>query len=198
MTKKIKKGYKASNNGVCRDITYVVGRTYTKRKLPIMCKYGYHYCEEIDDIFEYYVYADENTKIFEIEDLGRSCKSGTKSVTNKIKIIREIPVSEYNDLFERTKFDERGNMLMRTYRNGSWCKIIYDENGRVIRKEDSAGWWKVYEHTPEGYMSKCVDSFGWWDTYEYTTNGRITSHLCGKNSLIDPIKSCTICCVSQT
>ena len=64
------KGYKATYNMKCLDLTYEVDKTYNISNINI-CNHGLHYCKEMKDVLEYYDY--NNTFILlEIEDLG-SC-----------------------------------------------------------------------------------------------------------------------------
>ena len=152
MGDKIKRGYKASDDGVCRDMTYEVGETYEKTHNPVMCGYGFHYCEIIDDVFSYYEYQKGVTKIFEIEDLGETITNVDKSVTNKIRIVREIPFEEYNTLFKRHKFDEKKNLVYREH-CGTLNRIstfTYDQKDRLIKKEDSTGYWQTYQYDENG------------------------------------------------
>ena len=172
MEDKIKKtGYKASYNGVCRDQLYEVGKTYTKSEPPIICVCGFHYCTNIDDVFTYYPYKKGITKIFEIEDLGEGYTECDKSVTNAIKIIREIPVSEYNDLFERYKFDVDGNKIRRKYLDGSWEAWEYDARGNMTRRNDSTGYWITYEYDSNGRRTRSENSAGYLETSEYDSGG---------------------------
>ena len=103
------KAYKATYNMKCRDFTYEVGKTYTFHGGLLMCKQGFHFCKKIDDVLEYYTVKQE-LKILEIECEEIEC-NGNKSLTNKLKVLRVIPVSEWNDLFENYQFDENGNKI---------------------------------------------------------------------------------------
>ena len=171
MTKKIKKGYKASNNGVCLDMTYEVGHTYRKHSKPILCEFGFHYCKKIDDVFEYYPYQKGVTKIFEIEDLGETLTEDDKSVTNKIRIVREIPFEEYENLFKYYTFDENRNQIRRDYPDGAWETLEYDANGSKIRYEDSNGELETYEYDTKGNKIRYENSEGGWVTWKYDSTG---------------------------
>ena len=168
--KKGRKGYKASNDGVCRNITYEVGHTYRKHSKPIMCKFGYHYCENPDDVFEYYDYRKGVTKIFEIEDLGATCRGYDKCVTNKIKIVREIPFEEWSQLMTRILFDSNRNQIQTIKRSGSWVKHHYDSQDRLILCEDEKGYWRGWKYSENGDIRR--NGFGFGKTeYENWKNG---------------------------
>ena len=86
------KGYKAFNKDLtCRDFQYEIGKTYEMDKKPIICKKGFHFCQNISDCYEYYEMTDY-TRICEVEALGDivSAKDNSKYCTNKIKIVAEI------------------------------------------------------------------------------------------------------------
>lgn len=112
------KGYKAFNSDLsCRDFQYEIGKTYTLEEEPIICKHGFHFCDNIIDCFNYYPF-DGKTRIAEVESLGIVIKHYKKNVTSKIRIIREIPP---NEQFELLEFDKE------------LCQIFFKINA-IIRK----------------------------------------------------------------
>jgi len=98
------KGYKVFlNDWTCNGFQYEVGKTYELEGEIEICSRGFHFCENLKECFNYYDCVPWN-KIAEVEALGEIKKSAddSKCVTNKIKIIREIP-------FEDLKGIMRGN-----------------------------------------------------------------------------------------
>ena len=96
------KGYKVFDPGWICDpagtpFQYAVGETYEMEEVPIVCERGFHFCERAVDCFNYYGFDPKN-KVAEIEALGDIDSDGSKSCTNKIHIIREIPWREILDL----------------------------------------------------------------------------------------------------
>ena len=96
------KGYKVFGPGWICDpagtpFQYAVGETYEMEEVPIVCERGFHFCERAVDCFNYYDFDPKN-KVAEIEALGDIDSDGSKSCTNKIHIIREIPWKEILDL----------------------------------------------------------------------------------------------------
>lgn len=95
------KGYKAFDaDWTCRGFQYEIGKTY---ELPEgeeleICESGFHFCKNPIDVFGYYPYVYEGTKLAEIEALGDIQCEGTKYVTNKIKIVREFTPEELKEL----------------------------------------------------------------------------------------------------
>ena len=88
------KGYKVFNpDWTCRGFQYEVGKTYEHNGPISICGRGFHFCRNAADCFSYYPF-NPNNKVAEVIAHGLVESDGTKSVTNKIEIVREIPWSE--------------------------------------------------------------------------------------------------------
>ena len=88
------KGYKVFNSDwTCRGFQYEVGKIFEENVEPSCCDRGFHFCEKASDCFSYYSFNSEN-KVAEIIALGDVDSDETKSCTNKIQIVREIPWDE--------------------------------------------------------------------------------------------------------
>ena len=92
------KGFKVFNpdwtcNPNGKPFQYAVGGTYEEDVIPMVCDRGFHFCEKAADCFNYYQFNPEN-KVAEVLALGEVDTDGTKSCTNKIQIVREIPWAE--------------------------------------------------------------------------------------------------------
>ena len=111
--KTIIKGYKVFNpDWTCRGFQYEVGKTFKHAGNIKMCGEGFHFCQKASDCFNYYRFDNRN-KVAEVEAIGLVETSGNKSVTDEIKIVREIQwqelltiVNEGNDC---TGFCNTGN-----------------------------------------------------------------------------------------
>ena len=161
MKTKIKIGYKASRNGICRGFKYEVGKTYQTSSNVKLCYCGFHYCEKLDNVFHYYPYKKNKTLIFEIEDLGTGETDGIKSVTNKIRIVREIPVSEWNSLVCYSKFDEHENLIeVRGTDDLFWAKYKYDTKDRLIERTYNDGAWRRSTYDDDNKIVKYNSSDG--------------------------------------
>ena len=91
---KIIKGYKVFNpDWTCRGFQYKVGETFTHNGNIEMCGRGFHFCRKASDCFNYYNF-NSNNKVAEVEAVGLVETQGDKSVTDKIKIVREIEWQE--------------------------------------------------------------------------------------------------------
>ena len=88
------KGYKVFNHDwTCRGFHYKVGETFVHNGNIEMCGAGFHFCQKASDCFSYYKF-DSNNKVAEVEAIGDVETRDNKSVTDKIRIIREIPWQE--------------------------------------------------------------------------------------------------------
>ena len=88
------KGYKAfENDWTCRGFQYEVGQTYEMDVDIEVCERGFHFCENLADCFDFYPF-NEDTRIAEVQADGNVKTDGTKSVTDKITIIRELTWDE--------------------------------------------------------------------------------------------------------
>lgn len=92
------KGYKVFNSDwTCRGFQYEVGKTYEHSSDIEPCNKGFHFCEKVIDCFNYYSFDSDN-KVAEIEAIGKVKTEENKSVTDKIKIVREITWYELLDM----------------------------------------------------------------------------------------------------
>lgn len=99
------KGYKVFNpDWTCRGFQYEVGKTYKHEGNIMMCGAGFHFCQKISDCFYYYSF-DINNKVAEVEAIGFTITRDDKSVTNEIKIIRELTWHEVLDLANTGRFN---------------------------------------------------------------------------------------------
>ena len=111
------KGYKVFNpDFTCLGFQYEVGKTY-KHDGPIeICRSGFHFCREVADCFNYYDFDPKN-KVAEIEATGLVESNSDKSVTDEIKIVREIPWEEMLAIANQG----RGNTGLRNTGNCNTC-----------------------------------------------------------------------------
>jgi hypothetical protein len=94
MKKNTTKGYKCFNKDfTCNNFKFKVGKTY-KHDGPVeLCKSGFHFCKEPNNVFNYYTFTSDN-HVCEIEAIGEVLGEGDKSVCGTIKIIRELSWDE--------------------------------------------------------------------------------------------------------
>ena len=88
------KGFKVFNQDwTCRNFQYEVGKTFKHKGNIRLCDEGFHFCKKASDCFNYYSF-NSNNKVAEVEAIGLTEGKGDKSVTDEIKIIREIEWQE--------------------------------------------------------------------------------------------------------
>ena len=86
------KGYKAFDSDLtCRDMQYEVGKEYTHDGDILLCKQGFHFCKQLIACYQYYNFK---SRICEVEALGEVKTDDTKSVTDHIRIVRELTREE--------------------------------------------------------------------------------------------------------
>ena len=117
------KGYKVFNpDWTCKGMKYEVGKTYEYKGEIGLCKAGYHFCRRLTDCFNFYSF-DPNNKVAEIEALGIVHTSG-KSVTDRIRIVRELSWYEVLDLCNTGDWNtgdrNTGNWNTGDWNTGDW------------------------------------------------------------------------------
>ena len=118
------KGYKVFNpDWTCRGFQYKMGKTFIHNGNIKMCGKGFHFCRKASDCFNYYKF-DSSNKVAEVEAVGLVETQGDKSVTDKIKIVREIEwqelltiVNEGNDC---TGLCNTGDCNTGNWNSGDW------------------------------------------------------------------------------
>ncbi|MCK9272907.1 hypothetical protein M0P65_05155 [Candidatus Gracilibacteria bacterium] len=167
-------GYKATYNGKCLNKLYEVGKTYTLDGELVMCLNGFHFCQDLIDVFRYY-YLNKDIKVFKIEVLGDIKTEGDKSVTNKLKILEEVSLAnlklEKNGI--KYEFNSNGNITLKQTSHDFWAKWEYNENNKCIKMENSDGYWVKWEYDKNNNLIKYETSSGRWEKYEYDENNRI-------------------------
>ena len=127
------KGFKVFNpdwtcNPNGKPFQYAVGGTYEEDVKPMVCDRGFHFCEKAADCFNYYQFNPEN-KVAEVLALGEVDTDGTKSCTNKIQIVREIPWAELLEIVNTGKgctgLCNSGDCNSGDWNSGDWNKCSF-------------------------------------------------------------------------
>ena len=136
------KAYKATYEFKCLNLTFEIGKIYIHKGKLIICKQGLHFCKNPDDLLDYYPYKP-NLKILEIEVLGDVIDQKNESVTNKLKVVREIPFDDWNNIFTKYGFSKKDNEIeiKKEFSDGYWEKSTYNKRGNKIYYEDSSYYW---------------------------------------------------------
>ena len=146
-------GYKAFDKDLkCRGFQYEVGKSYKIEGELKICENGFHFCENLKDVYSYYP-KSENTRVCKVESLGELIKDSDKSVTSEIKIVEEISLDELIKLTDGLKFNTG-------YRN----------TGRYSTGNYNTGYFNT------GYRNTGNYSTGNYNTGNYNTGNFNTGH----------------------
>ena len=171
MKKKIIKGYKVFNpDWTCRGFKYKVGEEYKMDDDIAVCERGFHFCKKLVDCFEFYAFDSKN-KVAEIEALGivKNKKGDIKSVTNHIKIVKELSWYEVCDLVN----SGTGNS---GYYNSGDCNSGNRNSGDCNRGNRNSGNWNSGDWNSGNYNSGNWNSgdynSGNWNSGDYNSGNR--------------------------
>ena len=179
------KGYKVFGPGWICDpagtpFQYAVGETYEMEEVPIVCERGFHFCERAVDCFNYYGFDPKN-KVAEIEALGDIDSDGSKSCTNKIHIIREIPWQEILDLVNTgngcTGMGNSGDQNSGNRNSGNWNSGNWNSGDRNSGNRNSgdrnSGNWNSGDRNSGNWNSGNRNSGDWnsgdWNSCSYSS-----------------------------
>ena len=96
---------------------FKVGETYELKKSPSLCNHGFHYFRKEDLCFGVDLFATE-TVFLEVEILGEVVQDTCKRATNKLKILRYIPIKEWKKLLKNNR--NSGDQNSGNRNSGSW------------------------------------------------------------------------------
>ena len=142
------KGFKVFNpdwtcNPNGKPFQYEVGGIYEEDVKPMVCDRGFHFCEKAADCFNYYQFNPEN-KVAEVIALGEVDSDGTKSCTNKIQIVREIPWQELLEIVNTGKgctgLCNSGNRNSGNRNSGNWNSGNRNSGNRNSGNRNSGDW----------------------------------------------------------
>ena len=130
------KGYKALNmdmSSAYGDMSYEIGKKYTIIGKLQMCKNGFHFCEELEDIENHYTITE--SRIFEIEAEGKIIDEYDKSCAESITLIRELSNEEIRQYFvdNQERILEKYYLCRKALADQGLCldKLVYDGNPHV-------------------------------------------------------------------
>jgi len=120
------KGFSVNKNNqlYCRYFTFEIGNEYEITGSLELCKNGFHFCWNLNDVHAFYNF--NNSVIAEIEVLGSVINEAdmTKSVTDKMKIIRLLTKEEIlkmsNTQPNNTGFINSGDYNSGDYNSGDY------------------------------------------------------------------------------
>lgn len=106
---KAKIGYKGFDKDLkCRNHQFTLGEIAEKpekESIKICSEDGFHYCNKLSDVFDHYSNTKGN-RFCEVEILGNFKDDGDKSITTKLRVIRELS----SDEIEHSAYEETINL----------------------------------------------------------------------------------------
>ena len=168
------KGFKATKNMKCNQLTYEVGKTYNITNIKI-CSHGFHFCKNQKDVLNYYDY-DKDFVLLEIESLGEEITVDDKTVSDSIRIVRVIPKEEYEFEIPIEEYDSNNNMIHHKNSYGSEYWSEYDSNNNLIHHKNSDGYEEWREYDSNNNLIHYKDSYGSEYWKEYDSNNNLFHH----------------------
>ena len=89
--------YKAFDKDLkCRGFQFEIGKEYEHEGEIALCESGFHACENISNVFNFYNFRGEGVRVCEVEIIGnvKTEEDNVKLVTDHIKIVRELSWGE--------------------------------------------------------------------------------------------------------
>ena len=127
------KGYKCFNSDLtCRNFQFELGKTYKHIGTIGLCTEGFHFCKTPSDIFNYYSFS-ANNRVCEVEATDDVIHGTDKSVTNNIKIIKELRWNEVLNICNSGDCNS-GYYNSGDYNSGVFCTES-DPSIRIFDKE---------------------------------------------------------------
>ena len=140
-------GFKGTNiNLKCRDFQFKINETFYHQGGIEICKSGFHFCEKLIDVNEYYSFDCDENRFFIVKSRDKYETQGNKSATNEITFLKEITSDNLISLVENSEYRDllRKNMdglfaLTIRFKNQDLLKIIkyLHENGADITAENN-------------------------------------------------------------
>lgn len=86
------KGFKQLPDGSvkCRNQVYKVGETYVLSEEPIICSRGFHFCRELEQVFEFYSDSEPQHVYYTVAGWGNAEEEHNKIATDHIKLLKRI------------------------------------------------------------------------------------------------------------
>ena len=179
-------GYKMMESDMtCRGFQYEIGEEYTLDGKLLICENGFHFCENPFNCLVYYDNIDGDKRLFLIEALGEVITDGNKSVTNKIKIVEEIPNIEkfFNDNIKKFKVDWAYISKFQTLSEEFiekhidkvyWGNISINQKLSESFIERNIGeiewdWISGYQKLSESFIGKHKDKVNWYNISKHQT-----------------------------
>lgn len=87
----------------CRDLVYEPGIIYCHDSKPEICNNGFHFCEELEDVFSHYNPDDKNCVYYKVEAWGEISNNKNDNKCSSQFIMLTEPVSDRDMFLARIK-----------------------------------------------------------------------------------------------
>lgn len=160
-----KTGYKVTDKNMqCRGFQYELNKVYSVEGKLNPCNWGIHYCEVLNNCFEYYGF-DPSNRVFEVIDHGaETLYEKDKSCTSSIELIRELSWYDVLDLVNTGKGNtgrgNAGDSNAGAFNTGT-------QNYRIFNKP-SKWTYKEFEASRAFQLLKSIDVAMWIPAYMMT------------------------------
>ena len=137
------KGFEADMT--CRGFQYEVGKTYEMDGEIEPCRRNFHFCRNMADVLNYY--KAEGCRYAKVEALGKIIDGEGKSVTNRIRIVKELTKEEvFKEMASRAGVSLEpspfpADEIIRARENGTLDKLL--PSGIEFPVQFSNGEWNV-------------------------------------------------------
>ena len=176
-------GYKATYKGKCLNLNYEVGNLYNfigNNVNICVCFRGFHFCKNLEDCFFFYSLTND-TVIFEVEALGAVRSDENKYVTDKLRIIREVPKEEIMDkVYFEYSSESKDKILKNKKTRNEYYHLRYDDNYNIIYEKNTDLYGRVISERHFEYkddiLVKLKDNFGGIFTFDEKNNP--SSYIC--------------------
>ena len=122
-------GFKATNlNLKCKNFQFNLNETFYHQGDIEICKSGFHFCEKLIDVNDYYSFG-YNNRIFIVKSGDKYETQGNKSVTNEIILLKEITEDNLISLVESSEYRD----LLKKNINGLFALSINFKNSDSLK-----------------------------------------------------------------
>ena len=199
------KGYKVFKpDWTCMGFQYEVGKTFEEDVTPSCCNRGFHFCKELKDCFNYYLF-NPNNKVAKVIALGEINEESadSKCCTNKIQIVEEI---SWEDVLRMVNLGKGNTGLCNSgncntgYRNTGDYNTGYKNTGYRNTGDYNTGYKNTGDYNTgdyntgncntgdynTGYRNTGNCNTGYWNT----GNGNTGNWNTGDYNIIDASSGC--------
>jgi len=162
-----------------------LGKLYEINGKLEICSNGFHFCKNLEDIDGYYDFDIRGHRYFvvEIPDDAEIIDREDKSVTNKIKFIRELTEQDWIDHGMIREMTDKSFHIK--YSNGFEQWREYNDQGKAIHYKDSDRFEEWNEYDDQGKLIHIKDSNGYEEWCKYNEQGNLI-HYKNSNGFEEP------------